>query len=142
MSDTASINTLNRLLTILHRSLPMYLSEASPWRQQGDEQAAATLAQIVANQQRDCRRIAELVLERHGAIDLGEFPMEFTDLHFLSLDFLTKELVRYQKRVVADIENCVARLADDPRAHTLAQEVLGSERAHLDLLEELAHQPA
>lgn len=142
MPQNSSIDVLNRLLTILHRSLPMYLNEASPWTQHGDQQASAALSQIVADQQRDCRRLADLVLERYGRLETGEFPMEFTDLHFLSMDFLVGELVRYQQQDIEAIEQCVSRLAGDAKAQTLAQEILGAARAHLEMLEALTSTPA
>lgn len=133
---------LNRLLAIEYRSVPMYLADAAPWRGPGDEQIAAALENIVLDQRNMASRIAELVLDRRGSIDTGEFPMEFTDMHNLSLDFLLTELVRYQQRDVAAIEGCVARLAGDEEARALAEEVLGSERRHLEVLEELLRQPA
>ena len=131
---------LNRLLATIYRSLPMYLTEADPWVRHNDQHAREVLATIVANQRRDCQRVAELVLERYGRLDLGEFPMEFTDLHFLSIDYLIGELVRHQKMDIATIEQCIDRLQHDPAGRTLAQEVLGSQRAHLEILDELAGQ--
>ena len=138
----SSIDVMNRLLTVLYRSLPMYLNEASPWTEAKDVRAQAALDRLIADRQQDCRRVAAWIMDHYGAIELGEFPMEFTDLHFLSLDFLIKELIGYQVQDVAAIENCAARLARDPAALALAQEILGSERAHLELLEELVQQPA
>jgi hypothetical protein len=141
MNDSSNIEVLNRLLAIQYRSLPMYLTDACPWIHAGDEQAATTLANIVTDQQRMVQRIADLILDRRGAVDPGEFPMEFTDTHMLSLDFLLNELIHYQKQDVAAIEDCVRRLARDPVARALAEEALGSERAHLEALERLAKQP-
>lgn len=141
MSDSRNIDALNLLLARQYRSLAMYLTDATPWTHDGDEQAAATLANIVTDQNRMVRRIADLILDRRGAIDPGEFPMEFTDTHLLSLDFLIHELIHYQKQDVAAIEDCVRRLARDPEGRALAEEALGSERAHLEALERLAKQP-
>ena len=100
------------------------------------------LADIIADQKAMAGRIAELIDARGANVDHGTFPMEFTDLNLLSLDYLLRELVRYQKRDIATIERLIAGLAGDREARELAEEVLGSERAHLEALEELAIQPA
>ena len=68
--------------------------------------------------------------------------MEYTDTHDLSLDFLVRELIGYQKWLIGQIEQIVARVGDDREARELAQETLGGEKAHLDALQELTTQPA
>jgi hypothetical protein len=141
MMQDSSIDVLNRLLATLHRSLPMYLNDATPWTHPGDEQAAQTLQRIVDDQRRDINRLAELIIERSGRIDPGQWPMEYTDLNFLSLDYLLRELVRHQQQDIAQIERCVSLLSQDRVARELAEEILGSEKAHLEMLEELTRQP-
>ncbi|HEV7222333.1 MAG TPA: hypothetical protein VGN42_06490 [Pirellulales bacterium] len=131
------IEPLNRLLEIEYRSLAMYLGDASPWLGQGDEPAAEALANIVADQRAMSQRIAEMVLERGGRIVPGEYPMQFTDTHFLSLDYLLKELHYYQRQDIADIERIVAKLAGHRAAQELAEETLGAERAHLEAIRAL-----
>ncbi|HEV3024860.1 MAG TPA: ferritin-like domain-containing protein [Pirellulales bacterium] len=139
---TRTIDALNQLLAIVYRSFPMYLADASPWTHEGDELATETLKNIVLDQQASAQRIVELILQLGGRFDLGEYPMEYTDTHFLSLDFLLKELLRYQRREMAAIERIVAALAGHHEARELAEETLGSERAHLEALEALVGQPA
>lgn len=141
-SKAQTIDALNRLLVIEYRSFPMYLTYASPWTHQGDQKAAETLQNIAADQQLMSQRIAELVDRSGGRIETGEYPMEFTDTHFLSLDFLLKELHRHQRHDVAEIERLVARLVGDREARELAEETLGMERAHLEAVEALLAQPA
>ncbi len=136
------IEELNRLLEIEYRSFPMYLGDASPWTTQQDESAADALKNIMADQQAMSQRIGELILQLGGRIDPGEYPMQFTDTHFLSLEYLLKELLCYQRQDVADVEQIVARLAGQREARELAEEVLGSERAHLEAIEALQAQPA
>ncbi len=140
MNSDASLDVLNRLLAILNRSLPMYLSNATPWTHPGDEQAAQTLERIVGDQRRDINRLAELIIARSGRVDPGRWPMEYTDLNFLSLDYLLRELVRHQQQDIAQIERCVFLLSQDRMARELAQEILGSEKAHLEMLQELSRQ--
>jgi hypothetical protein len=141
MPQDQSIDALNSLLGILNRSLIMYLAEADPWTQPEQQQAAETLQRIVDDQRRDVNRLAELIIDRFARIDPGQWPMEFTDLNFLSLDYLLLELVRHQRQDIAQIQRCVAMLTGDRRARDLAEEILGSEKAHLEALEELVSQP-
>jgi hypothetical protein len=136
------IEDLNRLLEIEYRSFPMYLADASPWTTQHDESAGEALKNIVADQQAISQRIGELILQLGGRIAPGEYPMEFTDTHFLSLEYLLKELLGYQRQDVADIGQIVSRLAGHREAQELAEEALGAERAHLEAIEALQAQPA
>jgi hypothetical protein len=133
---------LNRLLTIVYRSLPMYLTFACPWTHEGDEQAVATLGQIVEDQKQLSSRIAAYILDHHGPIEVGEYPLDFPDTHDLSLDYLITKLVRCQQHDVAALEQCVVELHSDPPSAALAEEALGAARGHLETLEELAQRPA
>src|SRR6516165_2114316 len=105
------IDVLSRLFQIVNRSLPMYLSGAEPWTHPGDESAAKALADMVADQKLYAGRIAEAILRERGRVDGGDFPMEFTELNMLSLDFLLGEMIRRQKLDIAAIERCIAELS-------------------------------
>ncbi|HEX3999506.1 MAG TPA: hypothetical protein VHX65_13220 [Pirellulales bacterium] len=135
-------DVLGRLFVLLYRSLPMYLAEAMPWTHPGGEQAQRVLAGMVADAKAYCQRIAQRIAQLRGRLDLGEFPMEFTDLNMLSLDYLLTELVRWQKADIRRIEKLATELAAESDDHALAEEVLGNWRGHLQSLEELLHRPA
>ena len=132
------IALLNRLLEVEYRSFAVYVLDASPWVARGREQAAEVVRNIALDQQGMAERVAEEILARDGRVDTGDFPMEFTDTHDLGLDYLVGQIIEGQHRDIAIIEQIVARLAADPAAQDLAYEVLGSERAHLEALEEVA----
>jgi hypothetical protein len=132
------IATLNRLLQIHYRSLPMYLASARPWVPRGHEKAAETLMLIVDDQKRTVERVSEELLAAGADIDAGEFPMVYTDLHDLSVDYVLTELVEAQRHDVAEIEDCVVALGGDP----LAQEALGAAKGHLESLEEAVAETA
>jgi hypothetical protein len=142
MSQLGTLHVLNRLLTVFYRSLPMYLTYASPWIHRGDEEAMAALRHIVEDQKQLSARIAQYLLAHHGPIEMGEYPPDFPDMNDLSLDFLITRLVACQKHDVAVIEQCVAELQGDRQAATLAEEALGAARGHLETLEELTSQVA
>ena len=100
MSTQRTYQALNRLLTIVHRSLPQYLMYAMPWTHRGDEKAVQTLRHIVDDQKQLEARIADHILKQ-GPVDMGEYPLDFPDTHGLAMDYLLKKLVRCQKLDVA-----------------------------------------
>jgi hypothetical protein len=140
MSESTE-DLLNRLLVIEYRSLPMYLLDATPWTHPGDGKATAALRSIVATQRALAQRLADAIMNRGGTVEKGEYPMDFTELNFLSLDYLMKELVRYEKQQVTQVERIASRMLD-PEARELALEVLGAEKAHVEMLQEFAGQTA
>ncbi len=133
----ATIQLLNELLAIEYRSLPMYLTYAAPYRHASDARAGEVLQHIVTDQQHMSARLVEEIQDRGAAPEVGDFPMDFTDMHDLSLDYLVKDVIVWQQRGVNRIEQIVAALENDRVARELAQEVLGAERAHLEALAEL-----
>ena len=138
MEPVDTNDVLNRLSVIHNRSLPMYLSYASPSWRWGDDTARQTLQHIVADQKEYVDRIGSMIMDNDGVVRSGEFPMTFTGLHDLSFDFLLGKLIEHQKRDIAAIEACVLDLNRNPMAKALAEESLGAAKAHLQSLEELA----
>jgi hypothetical protein len=135
-SSTAAI--MNRLLALHQRSLPMFLTYAAPWTSTHDLKAVQTLRYLVEDQKRLAARMADYMLERRWRIDNGEFPLEFTGLHDVSLEYLWQKLIDAEKSDIAAIQQCIAGLASDPFARALAEEALGSARGHLESLEEIS----
>jgi hypothetical protein len=142
MSKAEHYDALNRLLTVLYRSLPMYLTYASPWTHRGDQRALEVLKQIAHDEEQLATRVAEHVIERYGRVELGEFPLDFPDTHDLALDYLFGKAVACQRSDVEKIERIVTELRSDPQAAALAEEALGAARGHLETLEELAAETA
>jgi len=136
-TDNAANLALNEILVILHRSLPVYLSDAAPWVAHGDEESHRVLARIVEEKEGQVHRLTELLDSRRYTIDRGEFPMDYTSLHDVSLDFLIKQLTRDQRQEVLKIEACERRLAGDREGRSLAAEILDAAQRHLRWLETL-----
>jgi hypothetical protein len=138
MPSPSTIDILNRLYVLHHRSLAVYLHYAPPNRLARHPRAAATLAQMVADQTRTADKLATLVLDSSGLVDPGEFPMSFTGLHDLSLDYLVKLLIERQRKHIVACERLAAALNMAPYAQAAAREAVGEAKGHLDNLEELA----
>jgi hypothetical protein len=143
MNSDEVVESLNRLLAIEYRSLPMYLVETKPWLEAGgDERIIASLGDITTDQKALAGRIADLILDLGGQVAASAYPTAFTDLHFLSLGYLLKELVAYQIRDIAHIETVGRVLEGHRAAWALVQETLGAAKAHREVLESFVGQTA
>jgi hypothetical protein len=140
MNCTSTTEALNRLVAILNRSLPMYLSDARPWMGERDEAAQKRLAQIVTDQKALVDRLARMILDLGDAVDRGEYPMEFTGQHDLSLDYLLGQLVLGQQQDVTQMEQCVQQLPSNTMERALAGDALAQSKRHLETLQQLARE--
>ncbi len=131
------VAVLNELLRVLCRSLPAYLADAKPWAQSEDQQLRAALDHLVADQQRYARLVSDAITAHGGRPDPGRFAMHWTAKNDLSLGFLVQEIIVEQERDVAAIGQCAAELEEIASLHSLAEEILGNARGHLDILKEL-----
>lgn len=137
-----AIHWLNRLLAIHCRSFPQYLRWSRPHVPEGRGQELEAFEAIALDQDIMAERISRMVIDADALPRTGEFPMEFTDLHDLDIDYLIMTAVRYQVQDVASIEALVERLHLVPAARSLAEESLGMAKGHLDTLRELADSTA
>ena len=142
MLSATITGALNRLLAIHCRSFPQYLQYARPYTIGSDSEKLETIEQIAEDQQQMSDRIAAMLKAADQTPNTGRFPMEFTDTHDLSIDYLLKEAAAYQREDIAAIEACAARLKSAPEGFALAEEALGMAKGHLDCLEELAAETA
>ena len=136
MISLQEIQSLNELLRILCRSLTAYLADARPWAQSDDQQLRVALDHLVADQQRYARRVSEAIAELGGRPDPGPFAMSFTAKNDLSLDYVLQEVTKAQQQDVSAIEHCATQLETVAALHSLAEEILGNARGHLEILQE------
>lgn len=114
----------------------MYLSSAPPHRGVGDERLWEAIRHIMSDQSLMIDKIADYVESLDGTPNMGEFPMEFTSMHDLSIDYMTQQLLDRQQREVELIEMMSADLESGSPAKALAQEALGAAKAHVESLQE------
>jgi len=137
MPTTDTIVVLNRVLAIVLRSFPQYLRWSRPWVPPGHERELETLEKIVTEQEAFAERLFEAIDDLGGLPDTGEFPMEFTDTHDLSIDYMLREAVGYGRQDVADLEAAAATPNLAPQAQPLVAEALHVARRQLASLEAL-----
>ena len=142
MLSATTIGALNRLLAIHCRSFPQYLQYARPYVTGAGGEKLQIIEQIAEDQQQLSDRIATMLQTADQTPNTGRFPMEFTDTHDLSIDFLLGEAVKYQREDIEAIEACALRLKNLPDGFALAEEALGMAKGHLHCLEEVVAETA
>ncbi len=98
------------------------------------------IATIVADQNGMVERLSRMITEAKDPPRFGEFPMEYTDLHDLDVDYLLGLAVNYHQQDIDSIAIIAEELQLAPAAQSLAEEVLGMTKGHLDSLKELLPQ--
>jgi hypothetical protein len=124
------------------RSLLQYVSAAFPWPKAPGDPTPDRVRDL-AREERDALASLTkfLTRRRHVVPYLGAFPMAFTTMNFVSLDYLLPRLADDGRRSVAALERDRAALADgDARAEL--DQFLDLKRRHLKTLEALATAPA
>lgn len=142
---SAVTRQLNRLLAIHCSSLPMYMLDAGSWTSDApkDGELLRAIDNIVVGHKNLAQKIATTIMDLGGVVNTPTFPMEFTDMNFLSLDFMAREVLTLQIRDLAEIEKIVWNVSSNADAKAVAQEALGEAKAHLELLDGiLSKQPA
>jgi hypothetical protein len=127
---------LTELLLLMRRSFPHYLKFAHPYVRRVDGEREAVLDDIVVDQAVLADRAAEQ-LDALGATPPNvEFPMEFTDAHDLSIDYLVDRAIRYQRTALQVLDDLAKSLVYNQSVRSLVDEARGMARAHLELLQE------
>jgi hypothetical protein len=138
MPQVDAIRALYELLALTRGSFPHYLRHAHPYSVRGERECLAVLSDVVADQEVLANRVVEQLERRGKQAPSVEFPMTFTDSHDLSLDYLVKRAIRYQRQDLAALQ----RLSDSLDCHqsirSLVDEAKGMARAHLESLQECA----
>ena len=138
LNASQTCSSLNRLSVAHSRSLTVYLQYAPPWLEKGHEEVTTVLEQIVRDQEATVDRIGTMIQSAGEDIDPGKFPISFTALHDLSIEYLVSLMIEGQREIISISEKAVSELAADAMAQAVAQEAVGAAKAHLDSLLEIA----
>ncbi|MEO1994486.1 MAG: hypothetical protein ABGZ17_04350 [Planctomycetaceae bacterium] len=125
---------LKQLLITVARSFLQYADEACLW----SSSAAPHLAKLAAGQRQDVVRIVTHLQQFAPGVEFGTYPTSYTDLHFISLEFLVHQLVRNQTGLVNQIEGLLGAAIEDASESSLLADMLSNEREILDGIKQLA----
>ena len=130
---------LNDLLITLNRSLLMYVQEAWPWTAKDGEAEQREILAVAERRREHVAALVELLIDREVAVTFGVYPAEFTDLHYIALDYLLSLLVESEQQVVDAVAKASREIAaDDPEAAHLLESILTGEKETVARLQGLA----
>lgn len=138
MPELARSSALNDVLVRLNRSLLQYAGESWPWTDAESAGERAVVDSLVARQQAHVGRLAELLWERYWNVDFGVYPVEYTDLHYVALDYLLTLLVSSENDVLEEIERVLALCSGDEEARRVLEEARSDQSEIVEQLQRLA----
>ncbi|PQO30694.1 hypothetical protein C5Y96_14635 [Blastopirellula marina] len=136
MLPARQFELLNRIAALHHRSLPTYLTYARPWVSSGSESKAVIIDDIAADHHDLVQRTLRVLEADDRPVALGDFPMEYTDLNDLSLDFILQELTHYERRLLKTLEEIASWMDREQSSYFLVNMAIGMAMGHLENLAE------
>lgn len=136
MLPAKQFELLNQVAALHHRSLPTYLTYARPWVRSGSEANAAIIEDIAADHHDLVQRILRVLEADDRPVMLGDFPMDYTDLNDLSLDYILRELMHYERRLLKTLEEIASWMDRDQSSYLLVNTAIGMAMGHLENLAE------
>jgi rubrerythrin len=132
---------LRDILRREQRSFLQYVDEAFPWTAQADEERLTRLRQLIVEEQRSAVGLANYLRRRHVDLPYSRsYPLGFTALNFVSLDFLLPQLIAKEQEAIAQLEADAGKIKDsEPRE--VVKQLIELKRRQLKALEELTAKP-
>ena len=135
--DTSTMALLQDLVRKEGRSLLQYVSESFPWTTHEKHKVLPILFDMAKEEQDGAAAVVRFLLKQRARPPyLGAYPMSFTTINYMSLDFLLPYLIDFEKRRLAELEKDRAVLQDE--AQHLVQSLLEMKQRHLETLSRLA----
>lgn len=137
MSDQASLQILSDLLNQIRYSLLQYIGESWPWTGKDDQSRKDAFDGLVRRQQFSAERLASLLAERRAVVAGSNYPQDCSELHFVTLDYAKKRLIRDTSEIVSSLKAAKLPLMDDPEALRLVEQLASDEEQTLEALKSL-----
>ncbi len=136
--NTISVtDVLNQLLHLLLRGLPMYVVELNSGTQPERHPLRKALANLAADRRLLANRTNQAILDRGAYPDPGPFPLEYTGLNDVSIEYLTNEIIDSLHVDIEILQEISAQLASIPELHALTEEIIGNTTGHAEILEKM-----
>jgi hypothetical protein len=137
MPDVLPNRTLNEILILVYRSLLQYTVESWPWTDADGSDERQAIDEMAREQQAGIAEIAEMLDRRQVTVDFGTYP-DWSELHFVSLDFFLGRLIDDESKLIAAIERAQPELQGDAEGAAAAASLLAAEWRHLERLRSMA----
>lgn len=138
MANSELYAHVNRLLIDLNRSLLQYVGECYPWTAKNAEQERAIVADLVIRQRHQIQQLAEYLRSVDWPTDFGSYPTEYTNLHYVALDYLLSQLLESEVALLNQTNQVLAQAQSDPELAQLLGRVHAEEQAMVAEIRRLA----
>ncbi|MFO1095562.1 MAG: hypothetical protein U0992_20005 [Planctomycetaceae bacterium] len=128
---------LNDLLIDLGRSLLQYVGESWPWASEEEAAEQTAVERMVAEQRETVLQFAALLDERGHRIAYGQYPSEYTSLHYVALDYLLDQLLDDQQYLADELTAAALESGDDEAARHVISAAADQAAGHHRELQEL-----
>ncbi|MDA0283007.1 MAG: hypothetical protein O3B13_18150 [Planctomycetota bacterium] len=137
MSDQASLQILSDLLNQVRYSLLQYIGESWPWTGNDDQSRRDAFVGLVRRQQFSASRLASFLLDHRAVVPSSNYPHDCSELHFVTLDYAKKRLIKDTSSIVSAMKSAAASLADDFEALRLVEQLASDEEQTLAALKSI-----
>lgn len=136
MALSTDLEILNRVQRDVSGSFLQYVGECWPWTSIGadGDKLKSVVDQCVARQRESIQLMTEYLAPRQTRVEPGAFSADFTDLHYVSLKFLIKQLISAQFRVVEVIDRTKTMLPSGDEVLEILEVVGRNEHENLAAL--------
>ena len=142
MIDAPTQALLQDVLRRESLALLQYIRDAFPWTGLEEQEAWPRLRRVVEEDAHALAELAQFLARRRVPLPyIGMFPVDFTSINFVSLDYVVPLLLDEQRREAAALEADLPRVSD-PEAREQLQRLLDLKRRHLAVLKGLATAPS
>jgi hypothetical protein len=142
MSDASTYSALNELLINVGRSLLQYVGECWPWSDPDSREAQHKIDELVRIQKTQVVQLANVLNHAEWTIDFGTYPTEYTDLHYVALDYLLDQLIQNQEGLIEEAKRTLPDCEGSPEAKRLVGEIDSVQHTIVQELRTLAKSPA
>ena len=138
--DAATALLLQEIVRKEGRSLLQYVNESFPWTTAKNQHVLPVLSEMAAEERDAATQVVRLLLKnRVKPPYLGAYPMTFTNINYMSVEFLLPHLTGYQNHRIAELDREILNVTDAEVKHLL-HTVLEMKRRHLMALKNLGQE--
>lgn len=130
---------LKRLMESLGPSLALFLDDSGIWSRPGSEELKLAIADLCTDLRSLFDRAGVLLDAQDVPAPQVEYPIRFTALHDISLEYLIPQLEQETRRQISAAESCSNAPGD---AGDLFREARVTLQYHLDVLEQFSARKA
>jgi hypothetical protein len=135
MMDARTQALLQDLVRRATRSMLQYVGEAYPWAPDTEADLLTKVQAVISEEERAVEGLAAFLRKKRIGIGyLGSYPQKFTNLNFVSLDYLMPRLLDWQRNWVGVLEKDAAQIGE-PEASAEVAKLVTVARRHLNELE-------